>query len=264
MISLDHVLELVDTVDPSKLLLKGFLGPVAPTSNEQARSLLLEHKHSLVINGAHALDERVAAICRELEDDPCLLVRSNIYWTWPGTWAYPLHWDTHDLVAHQIHGQKRWTLYEPVHEAPIRGQTLRSLGCAPPAEVREVVTMEPGSRLFVERGVGHEVLTVGDEPSVHITFGFHRPTRRDLLKLAMEEALLAAEADVAWRSTELCDLPDATSILAEALERQMEHYRTLERPHHIVRDPLRGTMEVREGHPNQDSTPRETRPLTAP
>ena len=255
MIALDDVLRLVDTAPPEKLLLKGFLGAVVPASNAQARELLLEHRYNLVINAAHALDEEVARLCQRMKPDRLALVRSNVYWTWPGTFAYPLHWDTHDLVAIQLGGRKRWELFEPTFEKPLRGQTLDDLGAPEPTEIARTVTLSPGDRLEVERGWGHRVMTVGDEPSVHITFGFHRPTRRDVLALAFEEALLAAEAEPRFRDTDLEELPDVRPLLEAALERQLDWYRHLQgEPFHLVRDPLRG-IEVREGHPNQDHTP---------
>ena len=49
-------------------------------------------------------------------------VQVNAYVTPPQNQGFADHYDIHDVFVLQVHGEKRWALREPVHEAPLRDQ----------------------------------------------------------------------------------------------------------------------------------------------
>jgi hypothetical protein len=156
--------------------------------------------HALLISAAHTVFDEVAQMARELENDRRCLVRSNIFRSVLGTFAFPLHWDSHSLVAIQLEGSKRWNLFAPVHHRPLMGHNLGAVD-APELDIASptmVVELHPGDVLYVPRGWGHQVCTTGDV-SVHITFGFHKPTQHDLVTLAVQNVLAELEGDVESR-----------------------------------------------------------------
>jgi|GEM_PF-4638533 len=257
---------LAEALPMGQVAVRGLLGPAPPsryageggqTDPARLRQLGVEERQGIVVHGVHALSPRVSDLCRQLRPDPCTLLRSNLYQTWPGTFAYPLHWDTHGLIALQLAGAKRWTLYRPALPLPLPGQTLERSGLDPATlEAWGTVTLQAGDALWVPRGWAHAVMTVGaaDAPSVHITFGLHRASRRDLWALACEEVLDQLSADPDFRQTDGESGPAAPTLAA--IEAAVERARTLlhtfaaPRPFHLLR--LGGQIELRAGHPAQD------------
>ncbi len=56
--------------------------------------------------------------------------------------------------------------------------------------------LQPGDSLYIPRGVVHDAVAQGEEPSLHITLGVYPVVARDILQ---EMIQLAAEADVNFR-----------------------------------------------------------------
>ena len=149
-----------------------------------------------------------------------------------------------------------------------------------------VVTLEAGDALYVPRGWGHEVLTTGDE-SIHVTFGFHRPTRHDVLRVALADAAAALAADPAMREHLAPAAPADLAFSAQAaLQRalggasrffaaQQARACRPEEPSagaalslatpffHCLREPAQGRLRVRLGAPEQDRHTELAIPLIA-
>jgi hypothetical protein len=204
--ALKHAL-LQPGIPAARVVVKGFLGPVDVTGTgglidvELASQRVYAEGHALVLNGAHEYLEAVAGMAHEFERDQGCLVRSNVYRTVTGTFAYPLHWDTHGLVVVQLSGAKKWDLFAPVHARPIRGQTMGQV-VAPEVDMAsptQTVELQAGDVLYLPRGWGHRVITTGEE-SVHITFGFHPMTEHDLLDIAMRQVRAEMASDPRFRA----------------------------------------------------------------
>jgi hypothetical protein len=96
-----------------------------------------------------------------------------------------VHHDTHDVICLQISGEKRWLVYEPALELPLKDQRYsKELGG--PGDAVEDVTLTPGDTLYLPRGWLHEALT-SDSDSLHVTIGVNLYTWIDAFKAAIEE-----------------------------------------------------------------------------
>lgn len=266
-------------IPAARVVVKGFLGPIDVTDTEGGFNAELATKrvyaedHALVLNGAHEYLDAVGELAQELERDQGCLVRSNVYRTVAGTFAYPLHWDTHGLVVIQISGAKKWDLFAPVHERPIRGQTMGEV-VAPEIDMAsptQTVELRTGDVLYLPRGWGHRVVTTGEE-SVHMTFGFHPKSEHDLLDIAMRQVREELAGDSRFRAYAKETDSDLASLAARRLVAVMNDVRAAEhagahrittavdhcvftvRPRHfyVISQPTLGQARIELGTVSQD------------
>jgi hypothetical protein len=148
---------------------------------------------TIVIQALHLHHAPVARFARELEHELGEPVQVNAYYTPKAAQGLPVHHDTHDVFCLQVAGRKRWLVYEPVLELPLKDQRYqRELGEA--GEPVLDVTLGPGDTLYLPRGWLHEALT-SDVDSLHLTVGVTAYTWLDALKAALEDC----RDDVAFR-----------------------------------------------------------------
>ena len=81
----------------------------------------------------------------------------------------PVHHDTHEVLSLQVAGEKRWLVYEPALELPLKNQRYRAALGAPGEPVLDV-TLRAGDTLYLPRGWLHQALT-SDSDSLHVTVG---------------------------------------------------------------------------------------------
>ena len=124
---------------------------------------------TIVLQGLHLNWGPVATYCRELEARLGHPAQCNAYWTPSGSQGLPVHHDTHDVFVLQVSGRKRWLVYEPVWELPLKDQRYTA-AMGEPGEVVLDVELEAGDTLYLPRGWLHEALT-SDEDSLHLTVG---------------------------------------------------------------------------------------------
>jgi lysine-specific demethylase/histidyl-hydroxylase NO66 len=136
-----------------------------------------------------------ALYCRGLEQRLGFPVQANAYHTPASAQGFAIHHDTHDVFVLQIAGRKRWRVYEPVAELPLKSQRWSPELGDPGAPVVEL-TLGAGDTLYLPRGWPHEASTDEGE-SLHLTVGLHPPTRLDALRAALDEC---AE-DIEFRRT---------------------------------------------------------------
>ena len=234
------------------------------TGTAHVRRVLQEFERgaTVVLQGLHLNHAEVAAFTRRLETELGHSVQANAYYTPRAAQGLPVHHDTHDVFVLQAAGEKRWLVYEPVVELPLRGQRYApDLGG--PGEIVLDVTLRAGDTLYLPRGWLHEALT-SDADSLHLTVGVNVYTRMEALRAALEEC---AE-DVAFRRSvaadgELdADLLDrlAGRLGAEAVARRREdRLARLRRP--LLPD---GFDQVRALRALDAATAVELRPTAAP
>ena len=174
---------------------------------------------TIVLQGLHHLWLPLARYCRQLESILGHPVQANAYYTPAGSQGLPVHHDTHEVISLQVAGSKRWLVYEPVLELPLKNQRYRSALGEPGAPVLDV-TLNAGDTLYLPRGWLHQALT-SNEDSLHITVGIN--VRRWVDEARAE--LDAAEGELAFRQTidaeEPPELPalDAETVRARARDR---------------------------------------------
>jgi ribosomal protein L16 Arg81 hydroxylase len=159
---------------------------------------------TLVLQALHLWRPAVAVLCRGLEMQLGFPVQANAYLTPAAAQGFAVHHDTHDVFVLQVAGSKRWRLYEPRLELPLKHQRWSpKLGEVGPAV--DEFTLEAGDTLYVPRGWPHEAETSHEE-ALHLTIGLHPPTRIDALRAALD----SCADDVEFRRTIGADgdLPD--------------------------------------------------------
>jgi len=173
--------------------------PWTPTSfsgSVQAERVasLFEGGATIVLQALQLQHPPLAGFCRELERELGHPVQANAYYTPSSAQGFKVHHDTHDVLCLQVEGEKRWLVYPPVLELPLKNQKYsRELG--EPDEPVMDVTMRAGDTLYLPRGWLHQAMT-SDTTSLHLTVGINVATWRDAVRAAVDEA---AEEDVLFR-----------------------------------------------------------------
>ena len=145
------------------------------------------------MQGLHLHWHPAAVYCRQLEIALGCPVQANAYSTPASSQGFGVHHDTHDVLVLQVSGRKRWLLYEPVLELPLKAQRW-SPQLGDPGDPVDDLVMEAGDTLYLPRGWPHEA-AAADTDSLHITVGLHPTTRID----AVRDALNDCAGDVEFR-----------------------------------------------------------------
>ena len=150
-----------------------------------------ERGATIVLQGLHHSWLPLARYCRQLEAFLGHPAQANAYYTPRGSQGLPVHHDTHEVLSLQVAGEKRWLVYEPVLELPLKNQRYRSTLGAPGEPVLDI-TLQAGDTLYLPRGWLHQALTSGRD-SLHITVGVNVRTWIDAARLAVDD--LAGELE---------------------------------------------------------------------
>jgi bifunctional lysine-specific demethylase and histidyl-hydroxylase NO66 len=141
---------------------------------------------TIVLQALHLHWHPAAVYCRGLEAALGWPVQANAYRTPAASQGFGVHHDTHDVFVLQVCGHKRWRVYEPVLELPLKTQRWSSGDGASVGAPLYDVTLQAGDTLYLPRGWPHEA-SAADADSLHITVGLHPPTRIDALRAALAE-----------------------------------------------------------------------------
>jgi hypothetical protein len=144
-----------------------------------------ERGATIVLQGLHLTRPAIGAFCRSLEETLGHPAQANAYYTPRAAQGLPVHHDTHDVFVLQVAGEKRWLVYEPALELPLKSQRYSSeLGeHGEPVDDR---TLRPGDMLYLPRGWLHEALT-SETDSLHLTIGVNVVTWLDAFRAALDE-----------------------------------------------------------------------------
>jgi hypothetical protein len=147
---------------------------------------------SVVMNDVDSLTPGLAGISAALEGAGLGKAQGNVYISWQSHKAFPAHYDTHEVWAVQVEGEKTWNLWEgradwPIAHPLFRGQPQAHHEQAK-GRLREKVLLRPGDLLYLPRGWYHDALAEAPA-SVHVAYGVHAPLGMDLLNILLERAL---------------------------------------------------------------------------
>ena len=172
------------------------------------------------------------------------MVTCNAYYSRCQRPAFKSHFDTMEVFAVHIEGEKTWHLYEGHFEQPIEADGYRysSFDEAYHAKAKgartQEITMTPGDILYIPRGQYHDALAASDS-CLHLSFGTTRPTGLDFLRTVtraatadplfrremptVDEPELYRERvrDLAGRLLEILDDPKVTTGLLEEQRRRL-------------------------------------------
>jgi hypothetical protein len=144
--------------------------------DRQRVTALLQKGATFVLDYLDGIDPEVAAVTRCIERLFGTSTSCNMYCSWQRVPGYASHFDTMDVIAIQIEGEKVWNIYEGRFP-----QSTFSPGIRPPdftpeqhdrmkGKVAQRVTMRPGDILYLPRGLYHDALAT-DAASLHLSFG---------------------------------------------------------------------------------------------
>lgn len=154
---------------------------------------------SIVANDIDTLTPGLIAVTDALERRLGAKVQSNLYCSWQKHQAFPTHFDTHEVFALHVAGEKTWRIYEGRLTNPIANDAYKNVDDAFNAknrgELLEEVTLRPGDVLYIPRGQYHDALA-SSEGCIHLSFGVTHIIGFDLMTMLFEHAL----ADPAFRS----------------------------------------------------------------
>jgi ribosomal protein L16 Arg81 hydroxylase len=143
---------------------------------------------TLVLNALHERWAPLGELCRSLSAEMSSAAQVNVYLTPPGGQGFTAHYDTHDVFVAQMHGRKRWRVYEPPIELPLRSQTYRSLNLDGPVAIIDEFDLEAGDLLYLPRGHVHEAFT-NEGASLHLTIGVTPVTWGALVLDAVDQVI---------------------------------------------------------------------------
>jgi hypothetical protein len=141
---------------------------------------------TIVLQALHLHWHPAAVFCRGLETVLGWPVQANAYRTPAASRGFGVHHDTHDVFVLQVCGHKRWRIYEPVVELPLKGRRWTPADEASVGEPVADITLQAGDTLYLPRGWPHEA-SAADSDSLHITVGLHPPARIDALRAALAD-----------------------------------------------------------------------------
>ena len=151
---------------------------------------------SVVMNDVDSLTPGLASVSNALESAGLGKAQANVYISWQSHKAFRTHYDTHDVWAVQVEGEKDWNIWEgradwPIPHPVFKGQPQAHHDQAR-GKLRGVVKMKPGDLLYLPRGWYHDALAEAPA-SVHIAYGVHAPLGMDLMNILVERVLYDAE-----------------------------------------------------------------------
>jgi hypothetical protein len=188
--------------------------PVAFTGTARVPRVVAEFEAgaTIVLQGLHLNWTPLARYARGLEARLGHPAQANAYYTPRHSQGLPVHHDTHDVFVLQVSGSKRWLVYEPVVELPLKDQRYRAEDGGPGDVVLDV-TLHAGDTLYLPRGWLHEALT-SDEDSLHLTVGVNVYPWIEAVRAAVDRCA----ADVGFRRSVDSD----GGSLLERLEEELD------------------------------------------
>jgi len=136
----------------------------------------MEQGATIKLNRVESLHEGIAAVSRSLQMNLSSFVQCNLYSSWKQRKAFSSHFDSHDVFALHITGEKVWRIYENRFDRPVEEEGYNIVGMTQEliekdkGELLQEVTMKPGNLLYLPKGVYHDALATTDA-CLHLTFG---------------------------------------------------------------------------------------------
>ncbi len=147
---------------------------------------------SIVMNDVDSLTPGLASVSEAIEGANLGKAQANVYISWQSHKAFHAHYDTHDVWAVQVEGEKAWNIWEGRAEWPIAHPLFRGQPQAhheqAKGKLRAKVLLKAGDLLYLPRGWYHDALAEAPS-SVHVAYGAHAPMGMDILNILMERVL---------------------------------------------------------------------------
>ncbi len=151
-------------------------GSGAPSQQPDAARVtaLLERGASLLLNDIDTFNPGLSAVAQALEQTLESRVQANLYCSAAERQAFSSHFDSHDVYAMHVEGEKLWRIYEgrldnPVAHPAFKGQP-QSFHENAKGKIAAEILLKPGDLLYIPRGTYHDALARTDG-TIHVAFG---------------------------------------------------------------------------------------------
>lgn len=152
----------------------------------------LQSGASLLLNDIDQLTAGLKSAAAALETGLGGKVQCNLYCSWKEHPGFGSHYDTHEVFAVHITGEKVWRIYEcPTPDVIRHAQFLVSDDAfheRNKGELTDEVTLRPGDLLYIPRGWYHDALAKS-EATIHVAMGLTCPIGLDLIGMLFERAV---------------------------------------------------------------------------
>jgi len=155
---------------------------------------ILRRGASLVANDIDSLTPEMRDVSTALENAFTGKVQINLYCSWAAHKAFTSHFDTHDVMALHVAGEKTWRVYENRMPHPVRHRRYGNeiytdlQHTEQKGDVMMEITMRPGDVLYLPRGWYHDALA--DSPgAIHLACGITGIIGFDLLDALSDVAV---------------------------------------------------------------------------
>ncbi|HUE63481.1 MAG TPA: cupin domain-containing protein [Rhizomicrobium sp.] len=167
-------------IDPAQYLTPAIFG--VPRLDAGGLVASLAHGASLILDDAQEVAPRVRGLMQSFQDALHTDAFANLYAGWHSHRAFHIHWDPQEAFVIQLCGRKRWQVYQPTRQHPLKNDIE-----PPPQPTSSPVwegVLADGDALYIPRGWWHEAFPL-NEPSLHLTISLTPPTAMDYLGWVM-------------------------------------------------------------------------------
>ncbi len=142
---------------------------------------------SLLLTKVHRLHRRTGLLCRQITTDfrsaGVVLrkpIRANAYFTPPRAQGFAPHYDDHDVLVLQLHGEKLWRIHGEAVKWPRKPMVDALAADALNPKAQEVI-LQTGDVFYLPRGFVHEAIAQ-DTSSLHLTLSVQAATWSDVFE----------------------------------------------------------------------------------
>lgn len=140
--------------------------------------------YTIVINEIQRFWDPIKKLVEDIRQYMGHHVVANLYLTPENEKALSPHYDTHDVFALQISGEKHWILYDDTHFKSPLMHSFQPIFQREHLSGAKEIKLKAGDLLYMPRGVPHEAYTT-NQSSMHITFGVHSTQWLDFISKAL-------------------------------------------------------------------------------
>ena len=152
---------------------------------------LLPQGVSIIVDRIHRWIPEIGQLATAIEREMRIRTKVNAYLSFFKGGAFKPHWDIHDVLVVQVHGNKRWRVWNAEVPDPIEMADLSKVNTS--AVPDQELEMKSGDVLFIPRGQPHSA-AVSTKHSVHLTIGLLSQTGINFLdhlrKAAVKDPIL--------------------------------------------------------------------------
>lgn len=152
----------------------------------------LKRGATLVANDIDHLTPELNDFCRAMEKALGGKVQANLYLSSKRKQGFKVHFDTHDVFAVHVEGEKVWHVFEGRAVDPIAHAMFNNLNQDHHEQAKgdlwKEVRLKPGDLLYLPRGQYHYALA-DDGGCMHIAFGVTYPIGVDVVSFLYERMI---------------------------------------------------------------------------